>query len=57
MKNKKNTKTAKFRCVILSLGGKTTKDFPSYKQAYEYGLDFVLNKDWTASFDVKEAKG
>ena len=53
----KNTKTTKFRCVILSLGGKTTKDFPSYNQAYEYGLDFVLNKDWTASFNVKEAKG
>lgn len=47
----------KYRCIIYSLGGKVVKDFPSYAEAYDYGLTYVLEKDWTASFDVKEAKG
>lgn len=46
----------KYVCVIHSLGGKTSVEFDSYDKAYQYGLEYVFEVDWTASFEVREKK-
>lgn len=45
-----------FECVIRGIGGKTSRVFDTYDKAYDYGLSYVLEKDWTAQFDVKKTK-
>ena len=46
----------KYTCVIYGLEGKKEKTFDTYNQAVDYGTRYIIEIDWTASFEVKEKR-
>lgn len=46
----------KYVCEIRGLGGSVEVEFDTEEQAYDYGAAFVLERDWTASYEVKEVR-
>lgn len=46
----------KYTFTIYSLYGNIKKKFDTYEEADQYGSDFVIEKDWTAFYEIKKGK-